>query len=95
LHQKHPERGTKRICLNCGTRFYDLMRAPPVCPKCDTEFVAVVRSRPASRQTKRRKPFDKGHPVRPQESPETEIAEEDKFSSEDEGERPEDDEEDS
>jgi len=31
------ELGTKRICVACGTRFYDLTRAPAVCPKCGTE----------------------------------------------------------
>ena len=32
-----PELGTKHVCVSCGTRFYDLMRAPAVCPKCGTE----------------------------------------------------------
>ena len=31
------ELGTKRVCVACGTRFYDLGRAPAVCPKCGTE----------------------------------------------------------
>lgn len=32
-----PELGTKRICVACGARFYDLMRTPAICPKCATE----------------------------------------------------------
>ena len=32
-----PELGLKRVCVACGTRFYDLTRAPAVCPKCGTE----------------------------------------------------------
>ncbi len=32
-----PELGTKRICVNCSTKFYDLTRTPAVCPKCSTE----------------------------------------------------------
>lgn len=32
-----PELGLKRTCVACGTRFYDLTRAPAVCPKCGTE----------------------------------------------------------
>jgi uncharacterized protein (TIGR02300 family) len=32
-----PELGTKRICVSCSTRFYDLGKAPAVCPKCGTE----------------------------------------------------------
>src|SRR5579885_212146 len=33
-----PEWGTKRICPNCGARYYDLQREPIVCPKCGTDF---------------------------------------------------------
>ncbi len=32
-----PGIGTKRVCVSCATRFYDLARTPPVCPKCGTE----------------------------------------------------------
>ncbi|MBW4024592.1 MAG: TIGR02300 family protein [Proteobacteria bacterium] len=32
-----PELGTKRTCVSCGTRFYDLGKATPACPKCGTE----------------------------------------------------------
>ncbi len=32
-----PELGTKRVCVACGARFYDLQRTPAVCPKCATE----------------------------------------------------------
>ena len=32
-----PELGTKRVCVSCGTKFYDLLKAPAVCPKCGTE----------------------------------------------------------
>jgi len=32
-----PELGTKRICVACATRFYDLAKTPAVCPKCQTE----------------------------------------------------------
>jgi uncharacterized protein (TIGR02300 family) len=42
-----PEWGTKRICPSCGARYYDLMRRPVICPKCDTPFdpEAFLRSR--------------------------------------------------
>lgn len=33
-----PEWGTKRICPSCGTRYYDLMHDPIICPKCQTPF---------------------------------------------------------
>jgi uncharacterized protein (TIGR02300 family) len=32
-----PELGMKRLCVACGAKFYDLMKAPAVCPKCGTE----------------------------------------------------------
>lgn len=42
-----PEWGTKRICPNCGARYYDLRKDPPVCPSCSTVFdpEALLRSR--------------------------------------------------
>ncbi len=36
-----PELGLKRVCVACGTKFYDLTRAPAICPKCGTEQPAV------------------------------------------------------
>jgi uncharacterized protein (TIGR02300 family) len=32
-----PELGIKRVCVSCGTKFYDLTKVPAVCPKCGTE----------------------------------------------------------
>ena len=32
-----PDLGTKRTCINDAVRFYDLNKAPAVCPKCGTE----------------------------------------------------------
>jgi uncharacterized protein (TIGR02300 family) len=49
----NPEWGSKRICQNCGTKFYDLQREPITCPKCQTEFdpeafLKTRRGRPAT-----------------------------------------------
>ena len=33
-----PELGTKRVCAECGAKYYDLNRDPIVCPKCGTIF---------------------------------------------------------
>ena len=30
--------GVKRVCLSCGTRFYDFDKAPIVCPICCAIF---------------------------------------------------------
>src|SRR5579883_2200659 len=49
-----PEWGTKRICPNCGARYYDLNReGGPVCPKCHTAYdpdalLKTRRARPAT-----------------------------------------------
>ena len=32
------ERGTKRVCLSCGGKFYDLMRDPIICPLCQSVY---------------------------------------------------------
>lgn len=32
-----PELGLKRVCVSCSARFYDLNRAPAICPKCGAE----------------------------------------------------------
>src|SRR5215468_1781115 len=44
-----PELGTKRLCGNCGAKFYDLSKDPIVCPKCHTVMTLTAvasRSRP-------------------------------------------------
>jgi uncharacterized protein (TIGR02300 family) len=40
-----PKLGTKRICPNCGTRYYDLEKHPIICPKCGTQFEPPTRGR--------------------------------------------------
>jgi uncharacterized protein (TIGR02300 family) len=40
------EWGTKRTCLSCGARFYDLRREPIVCPACGASVDAVAQSKP-------------------------------------------------
>ena len=41
----NPELGTKRTCLQCGARFYDLDRTVIVCPKCGHEHTAELFAR--------------------------------------------------
>jgi uncharacterized protein (TIGR02300 family) len=49
LRLAKPEWGSKRICPSCGTRYYDLLRKPVICPKCATPFdpEAFLKSRRA------------------------------------------------
>src|ERR1700681_1324535 len=56
-----PEWGSKRICPSCGTRYYDLLRDPVVCPKCSTPFdpealLRARRARPAAPVAKELEP---------------------------------------
>jgi uncharacterized protein (TIGR02300 family) len=37
-----PELGTKRQCMSCGAKFYDLNKIPAACPKCGTVFQAAM-----------------------------------------------------
>jgi uncharacterized protein (TIGR02300 family) len=42
-----PELGSKRQCLSCGAKFYDLHKDPIVCPKCGAVFqAAALKTRP-------------------------------------------------
>jgi uncharacterized protein (TIGR02300 family) len=41
--------GTKRLCGNCGAKFYDLNKDPFICPKCATATAlaaVTARARP-------------------------------------------------
>ena len=42
-----PEWGLKRICPNCGTRYYDFNKEPATCPACGTVYdpEALLKSR--------------------------------------------------
>jgi len=40
-----PGLGSKRLCGNCGAKFYDLEKDPIVCPKCETVFVPPTSAR--------------------------------------------------
>src|SRR4051794_15334853 len=75
------EWGTKRICPSCGTRYYDLMRDPVVCPKCSTPFdpeafLKARRSRPAAPVEKELEPVGADDIDPDLEAEEVEAAEE-------------------
>jgi uncharacterized protein (TIGR02300 family) len=76
-----PEWGTKRICPSCGTRYYDLLREPVVCPKCSTPFdpeafLKSRRARPAPPVEKELEPVGADELDTDLETEEAEIAEE-------------------
>ncbi len=55
------ERGTKRLCGECGAKYYDLCRDPITCPLCEAVFVPEVRV------TRARAPVAQKTPVKPPE----------------------------
>lgn len=61
--------GTKHTCFKCGTRFYDMKKPAPVCPKCGAD----QRDSPALKApAERRRAAPKPPPV-----PEVAVAAED------------------
>lgn len=45
------ELGIKRLCPNCGAKYYDLNKVPILCPRCGTQFeVTSVKARAQARQ---------------------------------------------
>ena len=51
-----PEWGSKRVCLNCGARFYDMDRTPIVCPACETVFDPTANNKPRRTRTTAKAP---------------------------------------
>ncbi|HHG90159.1 MAG TPA: TIGR02300 family protein [Devosia sp.] len=40
------DRGTKRQCLHCGTKYYDLNRDPVLCPVCQKPYEPPAELKP-------------------------------------------------
>lgn len=50
--------GTKHTCWKCGTKFYDLKKPAPACPKCgaDPRQAPVVKAPSAAEKKRAAKP---------------------------------------
>ena len=74
---RHPEIGSKRLCLSCNTRFYDLTRSPPVCPHCGAILAPEVPRMGPSRRPNdtRRSPRQFAHVEAEEPAPAAETAE--------------------
>jgi uncharacterized protein (TIGR02300 family) len=72
--------GTKYICFKCGTKFYDLKKPDPRCPKCgaDQRDSPTLKS-PA--ESKRGRPAPVPKVVEPVESDEIESIEEEELEN--------------
>ncbi len=58
-----PDLGTKHTCYSCQTKFYDLGKAKPICPKCgadqndgENELLARRGTRKKASRKKKAKP---------------------------------------
>ena len=77
--------GRKHVCWKCGTKFYDLKKADPVCPKCgsDPREAPTVRAPPpaerrrAAREDTARAPPEAEEPERDEDLEEGEDDAED------------------
>lgn len=68
--------GTKHECFKCGTKFYDMKKPAPVCPKCgaDQRESPALKSPPPAERRQRAA----ARPVEPEvEEAETEVVDED------------------
>jgi uncharacterized protein (TIGR02300 family) len=73
-----PELGSKRVCVSCSAKFYDLGKVPAVCPKCGTQQPAEQpRMRRSGGNVAEEKRRAKVLPVPGVEDVEVEVADED------------------
>lgn len=54
------EWGVKRVCLQCGTRYYDMKKNPPVCPSCGATFDPEAQTK--TRRSRAAKPVPEAVP---------------------------------
>jgi uncharacterized protein (TIGR02300 family) len=85
-----PELGTKRQCMHCGAKFYDLNKDPAVCPKCGTPMQASSVTRVAAPVMARARPAAEEEPELEAAGPEM-VSLEDVEAAETAKEAPEDD----
>ncbi len=78
-HQMARDLGTKYICYKCGTRFYDLKKPAPTCPKCGADQrdapVAKPTSGRAAKALAAKEPEEAEIPATEDEEPEAEDEE--------------------
>jgi len=83
--------GTKHTCFKCQTRFYDLNKPAPICPKCGADQRQSPASKPSPASEKRRAP-PKAAAAAPAPEPEADDVEPEVDEDEEDVEDEEDDE---
>ncbi len=68
--------GTKHECYNCGTKFYDLGKSAPLCPKCgaDQRDSTNADSPAVSQASRRKRKTDVAKPIDIEEDEPIDIA---------------------
>jgi len=77
-----PELGIKRVCASCGAKFYDLHKAPIVCPKCETAYAPPQAAPARSRRVMEPAPVE---PAARPEAPEADLVSLEDADNESEG----------
>lgn len=87
--------GIKHTCFKCGTRFYDLKKPEPLCPKCGADQRQSPASKPSASGEKRRAAARAVPPPKPEpeEAVEAEAELEEEVEADEDAEEPEESEE--
>ncbi len=76
--------GTKHTCFKCGTKFYDMKKPEPICPKCGADQRQSPASKPSPAAERRRAPPKPPPPPEPEkEEVEAEVDDDDADDDED------------
>jgi uncharacterized protein (TIGR02300 family) len=78
--------GTKYVCFKCGTKFYDLKKPVPACPKCGADQREAPSAKPAGRGARGAPPrqVEPEEPAAAADDEEAETEEEDEAAEADE-----------
>jgi uncharacterized protein (TIGR02300 family) len=68
--------GTKHTCFKCATKFYDMKKPVPLCPKCGADQRESPALKPAPAERRARAPVKVPEPVVEEVAEEAEIEEE-------------------
>jgi predicted nucleic acid-binding Zn-ribbon protein len=85
--------GTKHTCFKCQTRFYDLKKSEPICPKCGADQRQSPANKPSAAEKRRAPPKAAAAPALPVADPEVDDVEAEVDEDEDDVEDDEEDDE--